>query len=192
MRYLQHEDRDILIPQHISKQALYSAQFILMDAILAFVLKYYGTGFLLSFVYVTTLLHWRKVYRVSVIKTLDILFASMTLLNMTWVDKYRFSKELIPVWDITFASILSLFVLNEVLFYYQVVKYKKEDQIQEQSPRRKFGFFSLKTSKPNTEYREYCYQRNVYMHMICIHIIPTTLCAFCAIVSQNFSGAKNR
>jgi hypothetical protein len=185
-------DKDLLIPRHISYYALYSAQFILMDFIVAIQLEYYRAAFLLIGLYISTLLHWRKVYRISIIKKLDILFAVLSFVNLTFIDKYRFLPFYRSVWDITVVCILSLFLMNEYLFYYQVTRKSVTSRKRKrgsdtigfyEKKNIRIHYFSLEKSEPATKYRDYCYRRNVYTHMVVIHIIPTTVSAFCALLS---------
>ena len=74
MKYIQHNDPIILIPQHISRQAFYSIQMILFCSGLAFYLQYYITCPLLFIIYITSLLHWNKILRHGgLVKYLDII-----------------------------------------------------------------------------------------------------------------------
>ena len=84
-------DDTIIIPQHISRHAFCSASFILFDSLLAFVLEYHVTGILLFFLYVSTMLHWNCVRRMSIIKIVDIILAISVLSYVTFVDIYRFT-----------------------------------------------------------------------------------------------------
>ena len=43
--YLQHNDPIILIPQHISRNAFYSIQMIILSVGVAYFLEFYITGF---------------------------------------------------------------------------------------------------------------------------------------------------
>jgi hypothetical protein len=177
-------NNNLLIPRRISYYALYSAQFILLDFVIAIQLEYYRAAFLLFGLYVTTLLHWRKVYRRSLVKTLDILFATLSFGNMTFLDKYRFLPFYRSVWDITVVCVLFLFFMNEYLFYYQVTRVMAESKKRKRKRTMvRIHYFSLEKSEPGTKYRDYCYRRNVYTHMVVIHIIPTTVSAFCALSS---------
>ena len=59
--YLQHTDTDILVPQHISKKALYSTQCLIILSFIALTYSYYKLFILLFVLYISSLVHWRKV-----------------------------------------------------------------------------------------------------------------------------------
>lgn len=183
MTYLQHTDVEILVPQHISKNALYSAQFFVMLSIIAFNYKYYKMLLLLSLLYITSILHWRKVKYFSIIKTIDIILAFLTIITITLFDIHRFCNMYKNVWYFTVFIVLSAFIVNEILFYYQVLIYKNKIM---NKYCKKYYYFSLEYTNPNTIQREYAYYRSTYTHMLFIHIIPSIVSGYCAIKSNYY------
>jgi hypothetical protein len=75
MQYLEHEDAEILVPRHISRNAFVSIQCFLLVSILAYHLEYYYASVHMLVMYISSLIHWRCVYRVGLIKTLDTIVA---------------------------------------------------------------------------------------------------------------------
>jgi len=183
--YIQHEDNDIAIPQHISKKAFYSIQFILLDGLLAIKLCYYRLAITLLCLYITSILHWNKVKYVSMVKIIDIILATGTILQVTYIDSYRFTEYYFNLWNYSVNLCICTFFLNEILFYFQVLS--QNNKVLKDHMNCKYYYFSLYYSNPNTEYRELCYKRSAYTHMLFIHIFPTVACAYCAIMSHDSS-----
>jgi hypothetical protein len=185
---------DALIPQHISRRAFYSAPFILIDSIVGFSLgpHYYRLSCLMFCVFITTMIHWNKVmtWGESTVKRVDIVLASTSVLSLHLIEKHHFISPYREIWNVTFWLVFVLFLMNETLFYFQIYRYKEEDfdfkkKKQQIRLKQNIRYFCLAVSEPNTEYREYCYYRNVYTHMVVIHILPTTVSAYCAIMSAS-------
>ena len=175
--FLQHNDPYILIPQHISRQAFYSIQVLGFCIGAAYYTKYYITCLLISILYTTSMLHWNKIYYSSIIKKLDIFAVIVLVLNVTFYDSYYY-KEYKIYWFICCPLFILTFIMNETLFYYQVLKNgdKKNDD-------KKFHYFSLQYTEPNTRERELAYYRSTYTHMLATHIIPFLVCLYCSVCS---------
>jgi len=183
--YLQHEDPEILIPQHISRKAFYSATGFLINAIISFIFDYKISAPLLFTLFVTTLLHWNKVKHKGIIKTIDIFFAVITSIYLLLVDSYRFCPEYQVYWFYGHYITVSAFVINECIFYLRT------------TPITIYIPFILRTSvfvpcsnvltfytKPNTYERELVYYINAYTHMFFCHIQPTVLFTIFSILSH--------
>jgi hypothetical protein len=171
-------DDTIIIPQHISRHAFCSASFILFDSLLAFVLEYYVLGSILLLLYFSTMLHWNCVRRMSVIKIIDIVLAMSDMFHVTLIDSYRFTPYYRSVWWISTTSSFIMFVVNEILFYYQVSTEKNPNRIMIKSSY--FHYFSLEYTPPNSQARELAYYRNVFTHMFFLHILPPCVSVICA------------
>ena len=151
---------DIILPQYISRLAFYSAQSIIIVSVLVYYLNYYRLCLLLGCLYFTTLIHWNCVKRISVIKIIDILLAITTIISVTLFDCYRFQQKYIILWRYSISTSIIIFIINESLFA-----------------------FSIMNTRPNTREREIVYYRSTYIHMIFLHLLPTSTCAICAILS---------
>jgi hypothetical protein len=190
--FLQHNDPYILIPQHISRQAFYSIQVIGFCIGAAYQTKYYITCLIISILYTTSMLHWNKILYTSIIKKLDIFTVIILVLNVTFNDSYYY-KEYKIYWFICCPLFILSFIMNETLFYYQVLKNddKKNDDKRNDDKRNddkrndehNFHYFSLQYTEPNTRERELAYYRSTYTHMLNTHIIPFLVCLYCAICS---------
>jgi len=88
--FKQHTDNIILIPQHISRVALISVQFLIFVCYLAYIYEYNRLCVLLFGLYVSSILHWNKVKYEGIVKTIYILLANGVILHVTIFDCYRF------------------------------------------------------------------------------------------------------
>ena len=149
---LESENNYIIIPQHISQYALYSAQFILFTAILGFFLQYNLMAILMTLLYLTTLLHWYKVTFYSLIKIIDIIIANTCFILVTFRESKRFGKYR-KIWFYSLYTSLTAFIINEILLYRD--------------------YFNNNN--------EYIYIRSTITHMIFIHILPCLTCCYCKI-----------
>jgi len=182
--FKQHTDNIILIPQHISRLALISVQFVLFVCYLAYIYQYNRLFFLTFGLYVSSIFHWNKVKYKGLIKTIDILFANGVFLHVTMFDCYRFSNEHRFLWYNTAIISVTAFITNEYLFYHQVLKNTKVVS------NKKYSYFSLDYTPPNTMNRELAYYRSTFTHMFFIHILPTTVCAYSGISAYNRNKYK--
>jgi hypothetical protein len=174
-------DDTIIIPQHISRHAFCSASFILFDSLLAFVLEYYALGTILFLLYFSTMLHWNCVQRMSVIKIIDIVLAVGSIYHATIIDSKRFTPYYQTVWFVTVIISFTMFFINEILFYFQVSSNNTVLRTSFlRSNYRTFHYFSREYTAPNSEARELAYYRNVYTHMLFLHVIIPWSCAICA------------
>lgn len=176
--FLQHNDKDVLIPQHISRKAFLSIQTIFIDILFAYKLKYNVTFYNLSILYVLSMMHWNKVKRRGIIKTLDTTMAGYSCFYFTYIDSNRFLRIYQQIWYFCVFCSLFGFLMNEYLLYYQVLNEKKTNK------HSKFHYFSLQYTIPNTYERELAYYRSTYTHMFFLHIFPFTISFIFAILSS--------
>jgi hypothetical protein len=155
---LESKNNYILIPQHISHYAFYSAQTILFTSILGFYLKYTLMASLMILLYLSTLLHWYKVTYSSLIKIVDIIIAKTCFLLVTFRESKRFNKYR-KLWFYALYTSLFAFTINEILLYYN-------------------------KNSPNMQY---IYIRSTIIHMIFIHFLPCLTWCYCAISSYKLN-----
>ena len=193
MQYVEHEDPHILVPRHISRNAFVSIQCFFMVSILAYQLEYYYVSVHMALMYILSLLHWRCVYRVGLIKTLDTIAAVSFFIIFTIRDSARF-YEFRPLWISSALLTVMMFTVNEVLLYYQVL-YPRDMPEMVVHPNRGIhwimNYFSLTYTKPNTAAREWAYYRSVYTHMMFVHFIPSIVSAFCGITTSRYHAFDN-
>lgn len=188
MQFVEHEDTQILVPRHISRNAFVSIHCFLLVAILAYQLEYYYVAVHLTFMYIFLLLHWRCVYRTGLIKTIDMIIAFSFILIFTFRDSARF-YEFRPLWVAAALITTGVFALNEVILHYQILYPRDMPEMIVYTDRRIQwirNYFSLTYTKPNTAAREWAYYRSVYTHMMFVHFLPTIVCAFCGIATSKY------
>ena len=193
MQFVEHEDPQILVPRHISRNAFVSIQCFLLVCILAYQLEYYYVAVHLSFIYICSLLHWRCVYRTGLIKTIDTIIAFSFFIIFTLYDSARF-YEFRPMWISTALISTGMFTVNEVLLQYQVLYPREMPEMIVYTDRRIRwirNYFSLTYTKPNTAAREWAYYRSVYTHMLFVHFLPTIVCAFCGVATSKYGRFDN-
>jgi len=175
--FLQHNDKIVLIPQHISRKAFFSIQAIMINIIIAYILKYNITFYNLSCLYILSMIHWNKVKRKGLIKTLDTTMASYSMIYFTYMDSNRYLLVYQKLWYLCVFCSLFGFFMNEYLLYYQILNEKKTNICS------KFHYFSLEYTMPNTYERELAYYRSTYTHMLFLHILPFTTSGTFAILT---------
>jgi hypothetical protein len=151
---------NILIPQHISRQAFYSAQSFVLLSYLAYCLRFYKLSILSLCLYLSTLLHWNKVMRISVIKIVDIALTVTNVISVTFYDNGMFDDTHRLIWRRAMLVTTVAFVTNEIAFH-----------------------ISFSKTLPNTRERELVYYRSTYIHMLFLHLFQPATCAYCAIYS---------
>ena len=183
--YLQHIDAIILIPQHISRNAFYSIQMIIITAGVAYFLEYYICSILYVFIYFTSLIHWNEIRYTSIVKNIDITLIIASVLILTLKESVKF-KEYRIVWFYFLPIFIGFFIMNEILLHYQILIHKNKvikNKTDDKDKIVKFHYFSLEYTNPNTEERELAYYRSTYTHMVCIHILPFAVGMYCAIMA---------
>lgn len=151
----------MIVPQHISRKAFYSAQFLLVGSAAAFYYCYYVLSFLLFCLYSTTMLHWNKVMRISFIKVADIAMAFTVMMHISFVDSMHFAPGYRAIWASSVLVSSCAFIVNEIVFYYQL-KHDGE--------------------------KEWVYLRSTYTHMFFLHAVPPLTCWYCVHMSNAYNN----
>lgn len=170
------EDNDILIPQYISKNALYSACFcVFPNCILTYIFGYERMNMLFCILYISTMLHWRKVKNSGVIKIFDICVALLAMYRITFIERFRLHPTYQPYW-IYVSYIMSIsFIINEYIFYMRVKRGMGVDG----SPTINYTNYIqwplslLNYTHSRTKERENAYYNSVYTHIVFLHLLPT-------------------
>ena len=71
-------------------------------------------------IYITSIIHWNEVRYKSIIKYLDISLIIIAVLNLTLNESIKF-KEYRIIWLLFLPLFIGSFIMNETLFYYQVL-----------------------------------------------------------------------
>jgi len=171
----------IIVPQHISRYAFFTIPIFLPTYLVYKSLEYDFAEILLILLF-TSLYHWNKVLKISFINVLDIIISTTTILIITFYSSNRFNYHSYIVWQITVWVMIIGFLTNEFLFYYQVSKECTKDNSKCcYNDVKKFNYFTLKWTSPDTSERECAYYRSVYTHILILHIVPGTISIYCAL-----------
>jgi len=108
------------------------------------------------------MIHWNKLYRTSVVKMIDIIFALSSIISVTFRDSKHFTYA--NLWYKTVMLFVTMFVFNECLLYYRLSK----------SPINK----------------EPIYYTSVYIHTFFLHIVANGMCIICVIGTNEFSESN--
>jgi len=165
MKYIQHDDPIILVPEHISKIGSYTSYVLLFSSFHGFIDKYYILATMMFFLYITSYTHWKKVYKTSLIKTVDIILCVSTLFRITFYDSYRWNHYR-ALWLNNLRISVIIFVTNETIFYFFVKN-------------KKCPFYTI----PYTRNREIAYYVNALCHTLCLHVFLCLTPSYCAIYS---------
>lgn len=81
------------IPQSISVIGVYTGHIFLLVAVIAFIYKMYGIAVLGILIYLTTVNHWYKLHKYSVVKFLDIILVIFSIFYVTFVASHHFLQH---------------------------------------------------------------------------------------------------
>lgn len=166
--FQQHDDPDVIIPDHISQYLVVSAQLLLMNSIVAFVYGLYVLGALLLFVYFTSVVHWRRPRFSSIWRVLDYIAVAAFVGWATFLS-VSLSEAYIYVWSVGGTLVGIIFAVNESAYYLQIGKTPLGDD--QESKRDNM----LPYAPPNTPEREWVFVRTAVVHIVCIHVLANAL-----------------
>jgi len=176
--YLQHIHNEILIPQHISSICLFSIQPMLINSIIVYQYNFKTLSFLTFCIYISSIIFWSKVKHTGIEKTLDIICVISGGAYGTYIS-FSLPKFYNLFWLYTLFICLTVFAINELLFYYQVRVHYNYFIYTNSRKTAKYNCFSLKYTNPNTHEREMAYYRNTIIHGLFFHIIPSISSIYC-------------
>lgn len=170
--FLQHTNKSICVPQHISRYGIYTGQIFLLTSIITHLYNYNWLSLISSLLYVTTLLHWHKLKDNGPIKYIDIVAVVITSSSVSFYDSTFFCPIDRKIWFFSsFLGTVAYFVNKYIVFYQQYpnlsVCFLTDEPYQ---------YFSLKYTQPNTIQRELSYKYSVYVHLIFLHLIICSAC----------------
>lgn len=174
-----NDKTQLLVPQNVTKWGILTSFLILAASFVAYKYKYYLLTGVSLCLFLTSIIHWHKMTAFGVIKILDVLFGALSLGLVTFYYIDEFKPEYKKIWYYTVAIMVSVFVFNWVITYFQIMRQNPFIKCQQQ-----YNYFSLEYTKPNSRPREMCYYYVTFIHLIFVHIIPTTVLMYCVIKSH--------
>lgn len=110
----QHDDPDVVIPDHIARSLVYSSHLLLVTAIVSLVYGDYGIFVVLFVVYATSIWHWHKPRFSSIARRADFSAVAIAIVYGSVYAATKSSTSLIIAWFVGLAVIGCVFVTNEV------------------------------------------------------------------------------
>jgi hypothetical protein len=170
MIYSQHTDPTCCIPQHISKYGVYSAHLFLLTSPVHY---YYGhnvTCILGLLLYVSYVLHWRKVKQHGLIKTIDVIICVTTTNYITFYASQRFCDRHRIYWFMSAIVAIVSYLMNKYIEMNQQYLSNKSSSVVVFDKDEPYRYLSLKYTLPNTPQRELSYRYSVFMHICFLHV----------------------
>lgn len=165
----------LLIPTHISKYGCYSSYCIFAAGLIVSIYERYIIALLAIFQSIVSYFNWKTVKKNGWVKTIDILIACIMIIYITVVDSASFRPRYRQLWYTTVYIIIAVFIVNELLLYYQV----KAPVYESNSSSQTSEYFSLNYTAPGSAQREYAYYRSTFTHIMFIHLIPSIVVVYC-------------
>jgi len=183
MIYSQHTDPSCCIPQHISKYGVYSAHMFLLVSPFNYYYGYKLLSILGLLLYISSVLHWRKVKQGGFYKTIDVIICGITLTHITFYASIEFCVKHRMYW---FASVIAGVVSYLINKYIEMNQTKKSVVVFDKD--EPYRYLSLKYTLPNTPQRELSYWYSVFMHICFLHVNFVVVCAYGVINSSSCSS----
>ena len=181
VKYLQHDDKEILVPQHISKFCVYTCQMIVLNAFISFCYKYYILALVNFCLYLSSIVHWQKVKHSGIERKIDVCCVVTTLSHATYTS-FLMPRFYTSTWLVSLSTGGLIFYANEKLLYYQVLQYyNKKVEKNVYKGNLPFYYFSMEYTNPYTFEREVAYYRNVITHGLGLHAFLCFVSIYCII-----------
>ena len=174
MKFIQHDDEFVLVPQHISIYGVYSGHIIWVAILYSFYDNYTSLGYMLFLLYITTILNWYKIYHKGIIKNIDICLVLCVLLKVSLHDSLRWGANRY-IWFYSIFIIISIFIINQFIFYNKI--YNKK---------------SILYCPVNTMSRENAYYINAFIHIFFIHFLLNFIGGYCAVMVYYTNPLENK
>jgi hypothetical protein len=159
---------EIYVSRQTAQYALYSGQLFIFAAIFACFMKHYYFTLALFCLYVSTMLFWTQICTDNdpYVKIIDSIIAfSALIFFIIYGSKNYFKPGFKPLVYAVFVICLTVFFINEAIYYFTVKTDNKYSKIS------------------NIDNREFINQATVFSHIIFIHILPVSTYFYCALGS---------
>ena len=153
----------VIIPQKFSKYGVYTSSFVLLNSLVAFFHGHLILSGLLACLFVTSVINWSRMYFMSPIKILDILFACSCIMFVTLETSNSFTEFWRDVWiDYVLGSTL-IFCINSAILYEEF------------------------NNSPNHVVSDTILALHVFTHLLFMHVMSTTICMIGIIVTPELA-----
>ena len=117
--YLQHDDPEVAIPNHISKYGLISAHIILANVIVSALYNHNSLSITSYCLYITTLLFWNNLTHSGMIRNIDIATGIVNVLSITYYNSLWFDTWYRELWGSAMSIGSLIYLMNVYIFYCQ-------------------------------------------------------------------------
>jgi hypothetical protein len=190
--YNKYKDESYPIPPHITKYCLYSATVILIGSITAFFCNYKILSLLLFCLYISSYIYWSKPALMSISKIIDHIFVLVVFIYVTYLS-FNFTKKYKMMWINIFLFVVTIGIINQTIFNFKIVNVfkqsnndhhlKRGDQQEGLDNEKKFNYFTLDYTYPDTYEREEACFYCIIIHCCCIHILPCLFGIYCIVLN---------
>ena len=171
------DDPDVIIPDSIARPLLVSSNLMIGTAVLAFTRGAWPLGGAAIFCWITSLLHWYSPRFSSWRRKADYAAVASVVAIGSWMAIVSTRS---PEWTVTYfgglAVIGIIFTTNETLYYFQLQRTPTGGMMSssESSPLSEISSRCL-APKAGTAARRWAYTRAVWVHLLCVHVLASTL-----------------
>jgi hypothetical protein len=173
---------EIFIPQDITKWGILTSFGLFGFTFIAYKYKCYFLAIVSLCLFITSILHWHRQTLFGPIKIIDMLLVGILFSSLTFYYKNFFKTEHRTLWNITALLIVSIFIINSIIIYYQLINKNKTHSCQSE-----YNYFSLNYTDPNTDARTLSYYYTTFVHLSFVHILPGIILAYCFISSTFYT-----
>lgn len=166
----------IFIPQYITKWGILTCFVLFGFSFIAYKYKCYFLAILSLCLFITSILHWHKQTLFGPVKIIDMFLSTILIFSLTFYYKNFFKTEHKTLWNITAILIVSIFIINSIIVYYQLIKKNTNSNFQPD-----YNYFSLNYTDPDTKARTLSYYYTTFVHLSFVHILPGIILAYCFI-----------
>tara|TARA_B000000557_G_scaffold260930_1_gene259066 strand:+ start:372 stop:962 length:591 start_codon:yes stop_codon:yes gene_type:complete len=165
-----HDDSLIAVPDHVGVVGVFTGHMFLASSVVNYNNHYYSLSLTQFMLYITTMLHWKKIYHDGICKRLDITMCYIHGVNFFY-HAFLMHKIYTLITVIVGIFVLIIYYTNEYIFYYQSRRDRPLMKSEIMQETENFVYFSLKYTLPNTCHRELAYYHTVVVHTFCLHIM---------------------
>jgi hypothetical protein len=179
-----------MLPRRYSRAGLITANFFLINGILALSLGY-KTVFLAGVpLYLSTLSYWYDMRDAVTLKYVDMFMAGSNIAYITYLSKNVFYEG--NPWIRNILIGIAAYIVNSYIYYYQVLKipesFTEKKNVQALLENRlvpsMYNYFSLEFTEPFTFKRHCAYWCSVLVHVFFLHALPCLTCMYCLIETE--------
>jgi hypothetical protein len=166
------ESDAIMYPYVIARPLLFSAQLMLVTACVGLWRHEYVAAVISVFLWLTSLLHWSAPRFSSWARTVDLFAVACAF---AWSSYLAVARTRNPVWEevwfVGFACVAVLFTWNETIYYLKVQRAPVVGvDLAFANACCNLAHAPLGSPERNAEYH-----RNMWMHLICVHVLSNGL-----------------